>query len=121
MGSDGSDWTSEFRSIVDGNLLVTRFVGSFPPSAMELDLEFTPSAAMEPQYAVYERYIEIYDVDPPEGTGAEAVGSRIGHHAIASAGVIDAGGVTNRTRWLGGLLLAGALIWLRRRAAVETV
>ena len=93
MGHDGSDWTSEFRSIVDGNLLVTRFVGSFPPSAMELDLEFTPTSAMQPEYAVYERYIEIYDVDPPEGT--EGTGGRA-----------DAA----------GLVLIGGLVWLRRRA-----
>ena len=96
MGFDGGDWTSEFRSIVDDNLLVTRFVGSFPPSAMEIDLEFVPASAMQPQYAVYERYIEIYDADPPgedDGTGGGA----------------DAA----------GLLFIGGVVWLRRRARLD--
>ena len=119
---DGSDWTSEFRSVVDDNLLVTRFVGSFPPSAMQDDVELTPSGSMDPHYATYERYIEIYDVDPPEGsgTGADAMGLRSGQRTVAQAGVVGPARVTKRTRWLTGLLLIGALLWLRKRAALQT-
>jgi len=119
LATNESDWTTELSSIVDGNLRVTRFVGSFPKSAMEMDLEFSPSTTIEVDNAMYERYISIYNVPPPDrvevggGDDMDAVGRWQRQSHFSQAGMFMCAR-SHRLRFLIGLFFVGAFVLWRR-------
>ena len=121
LAANEGNWTSELSLIVDGNLRVTRFVGSFPTSAMEMDLEFSPSATIEVDNAMYERIISVYNVPPPDSAGGDVGGGddmdAVGrwqtqsHFSQASMFMCAR---SHRLRFLIGLFFVGAFVWWRR-------